>query len=86
MGGGDLVTGRRIETGEDLADAMIELGQHHPEAAAMVRELVAVCLRAERDTPGAGLEVIREYGSRWGADEVLDVGQVGEVRAWLASQ
>lgn len=84
--GGGVVTGRRIETGEDLAGALIELGQRHPEAAVMLRELIATVLTVERAEPGAGLAIIGEYRERWGGDQVLEPGQIAAVRAWLASR
>ena len=86
MGGGELVTGRRIENGDDLGQALIELAERHPEAAVMLRELIDTVLTVERAEPGAGLAIIREYRDRWGGDQALDAGQIAEVRAWLASR
>lgn len=85
------MTGRRVElgpdaTGDDLAAVLIELGQRHPEAAVMLRELIATVLTVERAEAGAGLAIIREYRDRWGGDQALDSEQIGEVRAWLASR
>lgn len=82
----DTGEGRSVETGDDLAGAIIELGRSHPEAAAMLRELVTGVVRSERAEAGAGLELIRQYRERWGGDQVLDAGQIAEVRAWLASR
>lgn len=95
MGGGGVVTfdtsgrnftPRRIETGEDLAGELIELGRRHPEAAAMLRELIAAVVAAERAEAGAGLALIGQYRDRWGGDQVLEPEQITEVRAWLASR
>lgn len=69
----------------DLGATLDQLDQVNPEAATMCRELVAAIVAAEHVEAGSSRELVAEYHERWPA-EVLDVEQLEEVRAWLASR
>lgn len=70
----------------DVDEQLDRLDEVNPEAAVMFRELLVAAARAEERREGSSRELVAEYRERWGADEVLDAGQIEEVRAWLASR
>ena len=81
-----MVVGGGVVIRQGLAEQLVELDRTRPEAAAMFRELLVAAGLAEQAEPGGAARVLDEYRERCGGVAVLDVDQVAEVRAWLASR
>lgn len=81
-----VVGGGGVVTGPGLVEQLATLDETHPEAAAMFRELMVAAAVAERAEAGGAEAVLAEYRERCGGVAVLDVEQIAEVRAWLASR